>query len=449
MDLISVDCPSCGARLPPQDPGGAYQCSYCGSGFRLEQAKKAQTQAGVAIDPHQLAQAILAAQRQAQAEQAMPPVNTYAPPVPPPRPAKTAGCISVMAVIPLLAMGIGAAVFMSKGGPELIDRLPAQLGFEQASEHLLWDKVGGVPQVVTVNGASAVVGRTRAVGSGDHLYCGVHDTSGQAIWRTESLGTYSAGYQSTFCGAAGDALIATDQRAVVRIFDLATGAQRHELELSDVVDYLCTPQDPEQTQVWIKQIDERTHLLDPATGELTPSEQPSWCFESRHEAEKALQGGGGWSDANSKGAPKVQGLKLEFVYQRDDKAVALGHTEPGTKVPTALGFDPNSKQVLWQQPTPSVPKATVRDADKYGAIAKDKFVTTYGAGQEDWYITALDLATGNRVWETKLRGLFAVDRIQGMVASDSHVFVVRTSSLEIFDAQTGKLTGTVGKETYD
>jgi DNA-directed RNA polymerase subunit RPC12/RpoP/outer membrane protein assembly factor BamB len=439
MDMISVDCPNCGASLPHQQPGGDYRCSYCGSAFRLEQAKKAHTQQGMAIDPHALAQAIVAAQRQAQFQQA-PPVQHFVPP-----PSKPAGnrvalfivlAIMMAGAVPLCIalVGGGAAVLLSGG---LLD-----------NENVLWDDVGGVPQVVTVNGKSAVVGRTRAVGNEDHLYCGVYDTSAGKIWRTESLGTYMGGYQSTFCGAVGDALIATDQQARVQIFELATGAQRKVIELSDVVDYLCVPQD-QSNQVWIKQLDERTHLLDPATGELTPSPQPEWCYESRHYAQTALQGGGSWADANAEGAPQVDKLKIEFVFQRNGKAVALGHTEPGTKVPTAVGFDPASKRVIWQQATPSVAKSTVRDADKFGAIAGDKFVTTYGAGQEDWYITALDIGTGERVWETKLRPIFAVDWIVGMVASDTHAFVVRTSSLEIFDARTGELTGTIGKETYD
>src|SRR5690606_15324347 len=117
-------------------------------------------------------------------------------------------------------------------------------------------------------------------------------------------------------------------------------------------------------------------------------------------------------------APEVEKLEIQFVFERNGKAVALGHTKPGTKVPTAVAFDPASKKVLWQTPTPSVSKSTVRDEDKFGAIAGNVFVTTYGAGQEDWYITALDLGTGARVWETKFRPLFAVDRINGLVASD-------------------------------
>lgn len=444
MELISVDCPNCGATLPPQEPGGHYRCTYCGGEFRIDQAKKAQTQAGVAIDPHALAEAIIAAQRKA-AEQAKPqahPQQTWIDPVPvhqrPPQPtAKGSGCRPIVLIGVLAAAGAGVAGFLVLRGKGVF-------------ENVLWDNVAGPPQVVQVNGESAVVGRTRAVGSTDHLYCGVYDPDGDKIWRTESLGTYSAGYQSTFCGAIGDAMIVTTQTAQVHIHDLTSGDLRKTIELSDAVDYLCVPQDPKQaTQAWIKQIDEREHLLDIATGQLTPSPQPDWCFESRHEAEERLQGGGSWADAHAEGAPEVPGVKVEFVFVRDGHGVALGHTEPGTKVPTAVAFDPATKQIAWQQAIPSVAKATLRDTDKYGAIAGDKFIATYGAGQDDWYITALDLATGKRVWETKLRPIFAVDSLNGLVASSTHAYLVRTSSLEIFDVETGKLTGTIGKETYD
>ena len=64
MDLISVDCPSCGAKLPPKQPSGSITCEYCGGTFNLSQAKKARTEAGVVVDPKELARAIVQAQRE-------------------------------------------------------------------------------------------------------------------------------------------------------------------------------------------------------------------------------------------------------------------------------------------------------------------------------------------------------------------------------------------------
>ena len=82
-------------------------------------------------------------------------------------------------------------------------------------------------------------------------------------------------------------------------------------------------------------------------------------------------------------------------------------------------------------------------------IAGGRVVVTYGAGQEDWYLASFDANTGSRVWETKLRPLFAVDSLNGLTVTDKYVLLGRTSSLEVFDATDGSLLGTVGKETYD
>ena len=453
MDLISVDCPSCGARLPPSPASGEYRCNYCGNGFRLDQAKKAQTQAGLAVDPHAIAAAILEAQRAQAAQQphAYPqqvPTSWTQPGLRNPPPARSGGglVVGLVVMVGISALVGTAVMFFVNGSAQQLLGLVTQ-------ENVLWDSAGGVPQVIQLDGATAVVGRTRAVGQNDELYCGVYDVTGKTLWRTESLGTYMAGYQSTFCGAVGDAMIVTTGTGKIEIHALADGALRKSINLSDVADYLCVPPSPEvSTKVWIHQLDERANLLDPVTGELTATPQPEWCFKSRYDAAKRLQGGGSWADADDEGAPEVEGLKVDFVVDSagaNPVSVALGHNEPGTKVPSAVAFDPVSKEVRWQQSIPSVSKATVRDADKYGAIAGDRFITTYGAGQEDWYITAFDLGTGTRVWETKLRPIFAVDSLDALVTSPTHAFLVRTSSVDIFDAATGKQTGTIGKETYD
>ena len=52
-------------------------------------------------------------------------------------------------------------------------------------------------------------------------------------------------------------------------------------------------------------------------------------------------------------------------------------------------------------------------------------------------------------WDITLRGIFAVDRVNGLQATEQHVFVTRTSSLEIYAVSDGRLLGTIGRETYD
>jgi outer membrane protein assembly factor BamB len=114
-----------------------------------------------------------------------------------------------------------------------------------------------------------------------------------------------------------------------------------------------------------------------------------------------------------------------------------------------VGFDPGDQNVRWNEVLISVDPGTIRQTDATGALAGGRVFTIYGAGQDDWYLVAADAKTGAIDWEKKLRSLFAVDWIKGLNATEGQVFVGRTSSLEVYDAASGELLGTVGNETYD
>ena len=62
---------------------------------------------------------------------------------------------------------------------------------------------------------------------------------------------------------------------------------------------------------------------------------------------------------------------------------------------------------------------------------------------------AFDVATGDRVWEVPLRGIFAVDWIREAVATDTRVLFVRMSSVDVLDARDGRLVATLGVDPYD
>jgi hypothetical protein len=83
------------------------------------------------------------------------------------------------------------------------------------------------------------------------------------------------------------------------------------------------------------------------------------------------------------------------------------------------------------------PKKAVAAAQD--ALAAGRYIATYGEGQEFWHLTAFDAQTGARLWDHKLRSIFAVDWIYGVVATDKNIYLVRMSSLEVHDAATGAL----------
>ena len=481
MDLISVECPSCGAKLPPREPSGNITCEYCGSSFSIGQAKKAQTQAGVVVDPQELARAIVQAQQEQLAAQQPPQIQINPAPIPTPTPKQVKkagrGCAFLSLFITLITIAgvlipvyfvvrdVTDAVGVSFDALDRVEEAVSGAKEKAGLQRFGWDDVGGPPQITQLEGKTVIAGRIRAQGGSDGLFCALFNTDGSQRWRSENLGTYSAAYRNISCTVAGQSLVATDGDAGLRLLSLADGSERKRHGLTDLVERVCIP-DPEgdaqiePTRVWVLQIDKRASFLDLASGELSEAaadKPPAGCSRKRRSRRDegrllAQDLDAGVRLGQRKQAPKLDGAKVDFVLlSGESDAIAFGHTSPGTKVPYAAGFDPSSKSkdIRWQSPTPSIAKTKVRYDDIYATIVGDKLISNYGSGQEDWMLTAFDLQSGDRIWETRLRPIFAVDSIEGVIPAKTHVLVLRTSSIDVFDANTGQQTGTLGHETYD
>jgi hypothetical protein len=138
------------------------------------------------------------------------------------------------------------------------------------------------------------------------------------------------------------------------------------------------------------------------------------------------------------------------VYVEGENGVVAGAKSPGTPVPTAVGFDPKTRKVRWKKPVVACDPMSVNGSSfSKDALAAGRYVATYREGTETWHAAAFDAGSGDPLWDVTLRGIFAVDRINGVAASEAFVYIVRMSSIEVRGARDGKLVGVVGKETYD
>lgn len=479
MDLVSVQCPSCGADLPPRVPAGVYTCDYCTSRFQVGQARAAHTMAGVQVDVQQLAAAIVQAHQQQQAQYQQPGGQYQQPPMQPiqgggrrlpgaapmaqyghgvPTPgyqaslqqaqaaqhAANAGKRITLVVVGLSLLGTAVPGVIIAAQSGAFENVPGVNQIAEKVEHLLWDHVSGKPALAEIDGKPAFIGRTRKVLDGDQLFIDAYDAKTVArLWRLGPYGSYSDAYQAVHYAVVDDAVVVSDAKSQVHVHALATGEVRKSVSLTDKVEHLCVPPGGPAGSVWVNQIDDKSHLLDVKTGKLTQSPMPDGCFENAWAAERAAD------TLVEDVAPEVEGLQVKRVLVDGDVGVALAVKSPGTPVPHVVGFDPEDRSVRWNDVVASVDAATIRQTDAVGALAGGRVFTVYGAGQDDWYLAASDAKTGARVWEQKLRPLFAVDSINGLSATPGFVFLGRTSSLEVFDAASGKLLGTVGKETYD
>ena len=78
------------------------------------------------------------------------------------------------------------------------------------------------------------------------------------------------------------------------------------------------------------------------------------------------------------------------------------------------------------------------------ALEGGRFVTPYEVTSKGWHFTAFDARSGQRVWDVPLQPLVGVDHPEGFSLSAARVYVMRTSSVEVYDAKTGALVGTIG-----
>lgn len=423
MAIVSLDCPNCGAKLPPREDTGRTRCDYCGATF--ETAKT--------VAHHR-------------------PLTDHA---------HVAGIRRVVAIglgvaFAVLGVVVAGALALVPGGAVGPRVDPVELGqvavpgLVRSEASFGWDDNGGPPAVVTIDGKEHVLGRIRdRTGGGDQLHIAAFAAdTGAERYRVGPLGSYSDGYRATHFAVVGGRLVVTDFRGTLKIHDLASGAAQKEVALTDRADALCLTQESgEAPRLHLKQVDEREFLVDASAGALKDAKLPKDCDDldfGRDGDPRARR------QDRLRRAPKVDGFEAEAVHLAGDLAVARGVKSPGTAYPMAVGFDPKTHAVRWKSPVAAVDLASVRERDNaQDALVAGRYVATYGEGQEFWHLTAFDAETGARLWDHKLRSVFAVDWLQGLAVTDKNIYLVRMSSLEVHDAATGALKATIGAESYD
>lgn len=407
MKLVRLQCTQCGAQLPEQKESGSYVCSYCGCRFQSTGHNQAQ-------------------------EKPAPPVIASA------QSKKSAPrIVSLLSIVSgLVPLAIGGVVMYKVMGPSLKGSISgARLG---SPLRALWDSVGGPPVPVSIGGKEAVIGRMRL--SEDELHIVATDSAtGQPLWKVGPLGTYGEGYQVTHFAVSQEKnrVVITDARGAVRICELQSGRELKRVPLPDRATNVCAS-DPAKVSVAVMD----GHHIEIELESLTFREAPlpPGC-DPRHRT---------WRNRDVDQRvrrPSLRGFDVTDAHAEGELGVAAAVKSPGTPIPYAIGFTPQSREVRWKQLLPTVEPMSVRPSE-WDGLAGGRYVAVYGVGSAGWHLTALDARDGARLWDVELRPLFAVDHVESLVLGPRYAYVNRTSSLEIFDATTGKLAGTVGNETY-
>jgi outer membrane protein assembly factor BamB len=410
------NCPNCGAPLP-QPVAGVWNCAFCGRSGTLSTLARQASQ-------------------------------------PRPTASHSGGgrAVALGTTIALIGFGV-AATFFSRGGAVSVKHTtevsvgvkPQNATSDSKQPNFLWDDVGGPPIITRVDNKEAVFGRIRTVSDGDQLYALLTDSATLTErYRLGPFGTYSEGYRNTHFAVTNGVVIASDFRSQLHFYDLKTGKESASLALSDRVECLSVAGD---NQVRIEQVDGKSLRLDPVSRTTTatpkrPRNRGGDPCSKRRSVERL--------ELSPTKAPEVDGFAALRVFIDGDVGIAAGKKSPGTPVPWVVGFETKTNRVLWRQLLPNVDPNTVGGSSALaGALAHQRYVSVYPVGSENHRLTAFDASNGARLWDVELRAIFAVDRIEDIVLSEAFVYAVRTSSLDVLDAKTGRLIGAIGRDTYD
>ena len=421
-DLLARNCPNCGASLEGAPPGSAIVCRYCGHSFQTPPEVNPPPRI-IVISPG------------------------HGRPVVPVRGAAGRSVLSIF--FSLFVVGIVGFVSVVRGRSQSLVNLPSEIVAATVSD-FMWDTVSGPPIPAAVSGGvEGFVGRIRTRGDDTLWIAGFEGAKLGQVWKAGPLGTYSQAYQSTFAAVVGRSVVVTDYRANLHVYDLSTGRETRTLKLTDRAKSVCTAPNG-KARVWIQMSDEKNVVFDVDEGTSAPSPRPAWCPASESSGDCR-----GWLTRGAprpgcrgpEGTPKENGFEAVNLVEDGDSAVALGKKHPGSALPIAVGFDPKTKAVRWQEAVASGDQAAASESSSTSimdALAGGRFVVPYELTSKGWHFTAFDARSGQRLWDVPLPSGIGIDEPQGFSLSATRVYVLRTSSVEVYDARTGALVGGIG-----
>ena len=420
-----MDCANCGAQLPPKE-GGTYRCEYCGHSYEIAPEPPPPPPPQPFVQPFQapIRVVVRAPQR---------------------RTSGIAGAFRGMIFLAIL--GSIAFAVIRRNHPAITAKALTQALDSPVpglpGERLLWDDVGGPPQIAKLpDGSEAFLGRYR-VGTGDQLFFILADgTTMKERWRSGPLGSYSEAYRATHAGIVGAHVVFSDFKSTIHVVDVATGKEAHAIKLTDRVAQICPLGDG--SEAWVQVEDGTNVMIDANAGTKKTAPRPSVCADRPSSFRKGFE-----ARASSNPGPKVAGFKANHVFVDGSNAVAEGVKSPGTRIPLLVGFDPTSHAVRWQgaletgDPDAMHPTSHVADG-----LAGGLFVSTYDLPSKPARIAAFDAKTGTRTWDVELPHQ-KTGSVDDLVASATRIYVVRSSNVEVLDTKDGKLLGRVGSAWLD
>lgn len=416
-----LECPKCGAALTPKPGATTARCEFCGTTVELG--------AGSPPPPPRVSVTVSSTQ-----------VNSKA---------AVRRLVIVMAGVGVL-MAAGAAFMVAstgRGGAPHGSRVHfatgSQIPRDGQGRMIQWDDLAPV-DFGDAGGHAVLLGLTRHLGHGktDVIASAYDPTTLKPLWETRSLGVWED-YQAIHARIAGGRVVVTDSHGRVIVKDLGTGKTLRASFLPDQVKAFCVL-DPGRPQVWAKTADGSGHLIDVSTGKTTNASRPKACPTGCEGRPVFAMG----PECNHRGlAPKDLEINPSTVVLGGDAAVAFGDRRKGTQVPMAVGFDPATGTVKWKRTLPASDPFAARadDAPGIAAFGEGAAYVVVDMKTGGPRLFAIDAATGRTRWSVEVPREDSSMSEGKLVYHGHRLFLAHQVALDVLDANTGKLIGTLGE----
>jgi DNA-directed RNA polymerase subunit RPC12/RpoP len=446
MQAIAVKCPNCAARLEVGEAARTATCTYCGTTSRIL-ARTRFLERPIAAPP--LAQELHM------------PVAIH--------PHSVLWLVAVVFAI-LLVGGLLAGRLISSAVTAISEQVspvdepalePAgEPADEPADEPRLWLSPGILAADVTGDGVGDAIGWVEMAGSKQLAIAAFAGSGGERLW-VRPIGARQE-RERGILALAGDLVLVADPLGVVRGFAAADGTPRWQAAIGERVSAFCFA----EGAALLRTRDERWHHLDLVAGERGEAEEPercrplpddrdSWGASKQYGYHAGLRGRYRWTD----GVPsprRLAGMSVSEVVEVEAGAeaaiwLALGHKEPGTRVPMLARYSVEGAgsdrefPVSWAVEVPAGdPLRAKEDAPERITVTGGRVFVGYAMADGSPRLAAFDLGSGERRFDMALPHRSS-HRLDHAVAADRRVFVKDGSTMVAIDTESGAVVFSIGE----
>lgn len=471
MALVRLQCPACGAQLPPQELDATITCRYCDSRFEAADARSAKTMAGVDLDRAALLEHVREAREQLSEVQAeieelrderealesefeSESESESTSRSGPSGPTLLGRVLSAALKLVIIAVIVGVVllVLISQGLLALDDvpvlrDLPQLRALVEDVVDDRYDPQGGPPVLVEIDGEPAAIVRLRRSGSELLFVAALALPSGETLWQRGPIvlgNDDDKDLARVRFASVGPFVLFSDGNGRIHVHDLQTGNLLRGIDVDRPVESLCVPLDAEREdspQIHVLRADDRHRLLDPAAGELTRTRgAPAGCEDHQRAA----------GDASLVDPERVRDrlddFEVDRVHLAGKKAVAVGHSDAGQPVVVAIAHQggPKSRVVLreplWTTAATGElgPEAAAPGQNRVSAIAGERVILDWRGRDDAVHLSSVSLVDGALVWDVTLTPGGAAPMLVG---DDELLLVARDAHVEVRDASTGERLG--------